>query len=211
MPGAGKTMLTSLVIDHLSTQPLTDTTSGIAYVYCNYGRHHEQKAVDLLLNLLRQLVQGGPSMPEKVKELYDLHMTKRTRPSIGEISKTLRSVIISYARTFIVIEALDECQISDGNRKKLLLELFRIQTETGANLFATSRFIPEIESEFEGKIILEIRANDEDVRRYINGRMSQLPSFVSRNDVLEEEIRSKITEAVGGMYEPLILSEHDMH
>ena len=143
-------------------------------------------------------------MPEKVKELYDLHNKRRTRPLIGEISKTLQSVIVSHARTFIIIDALDECQISDGNRRRFLLELFHIQAETEANLFATSRFIPEIESEFKGKIMLEIRAHDDDVRRYINGHMSQLPSFVSRNEVLENEVRNKITEAVGGMYEPFL-------
>jgi len=82
----------------------------------------------------------------------------------------------------------------------LLLELFNLQAKTRANLLTTSRFIPEIIKEFEGSISLEIRARDEDVERYLNGHMSQLLSFVSRNLDLQKEIKTKIISAIDGMY-----------
>jgi hypothetical protein len=47
---------------------------------------------------------------------------------------------------------------------------------------------------------VEICASDEDVRRYLEGHMRQLPSFVERNQLLQEEIKTKISEAVDGMY-----------
>ena len=74
-----------------------------------------------------------------------------------------------------------------------------------ANIFATSRFIPEITEKFEGSISLEIRASDEDVRRYLDGHMSQLPAFVKRSPDLQEEIKTEIIKAVEGMYVPSIL------
>jgi len=40
--------------------------------------------------------------------------------------------------------------------------LFNLQTKTAIKLFVTSRFIPEIENEFNGSIKLEVRANEED-------------------------------------------------
>jgi hypothetical protein len=49
-------------------------------------------------------------------------------------------------------------------------------------------------------MLLEIRANNEDVQRYLDGHMSRLPSFVSRSSDLKEEIKSEIIKAVDGMY-----------
>jgi len=140
-----------------------------------------------------------------VKSLYEHHKDKRTRPSFDEISKILHSTVVNYSRAYIIIDALDECQVSDGGRKKFLSEIFNIQAKTGANIFATLRFIPGIMKEFEGCISLEIRASNEDVRRYLDGHVSQLPSFVVRNPGLQEEIKSEIIKAVDGMYVPLML------
>jgi hypothetical protein len=77
-----------------------------------------QKPTDLLLSLLKQLLQERPSVPESVKILYERHNDKRTRPSFDEISKVLLSIVVDYSRTFIVIDALDEYHVSNGGRNK---------------------------------------------------------------------------------------------
>jgi hypothetical protein len=53
---------------------------------------------------------------------------------------------------------------------------------------------------FEGNIILEIRASEEDVRRYLDDYMFRLPGFVVRSLELQEEIKTNIVKAVDGMY-----------
>jgi Cdc6-like AAA superfamily ATPase len=200
MPGAGKTIVTSIVIDHLCTRFQNDASVGIAYLYCNFRRQHEQKPADLLASLLKQLVQEQSSIPQSVKSLYERHKDKRTRPSFDEISKALHSVVADYSRSFIIIDALDECEVSNGGRKQLLSEISNLQAKTEASFFATSRFIPEIEKEFKGCVSLEIYASDEDVQRYLDGHMFQLPSFVSSNFDLQEEVKTAIVSAVNGMY-----------
>ena len=196
-------MITSIIIDHLCNRFQNDGNVGIAYLYCNFRRQQEQKPADLFASLLKQLVQKQPSVPESIKGLYMCHKDRRTRPSSDEILKVLPSVIRDYSRTFIIIDALDECQVSNGVRRILLSKIFNLQAKTAVSLFATSRFIPEIEKEFErGKrgLSLEIRASDEDVQRYLDGHMFQLPSFVSNNLHLKEEIKTAIVNAVDGMY-----------
>jgi Cdc6-like AAA superfamily ATPase len=200
IPGAGKTMITSIVVDHLCIKFRNDTTVAIAYLYCNFQRQQEQKPTDLLASILKQLIQRQPSVPEKVMSLYKHHYDERTRPSFDEISKVLHSIVYNYSKTFIIIDALDECQVSDGGRRMLLSEIFNLQAKTGASFFATSRFIPEIAKEFEGNISLEIRASDDDVQRYLDAEMSRLRPFASRNSTLREEIKSEIVKAVDGMY-----------
>jgi hypothetical protein len=201
IPGAGKTILTSIVIDRLSARFQNDTDIGIAYVYFNYKQNIDKQNVDnLLSSLLKQLSQERPSLPDSVKALHDRHTNKRTRPSIDELSRALQSVAAMYSRVFIIVDALDECQASDGCRARFLSEIFTLQAKTGANLFATSRHISNIEKEFEGSTLLEICASEEDVRRYLDGHVLRLPGFVTRSPELQEEIKAAIVKAVDGMY-----------
>lgn len=200
IPGAGKTIITSIVVDHLHSKFQNDASVGIAYIYCNFRRQQEQKPEDLLASLLKQLVQEKHSMPEIMKSLYKRHKNKRTRPLIEEVSKVLYSVVADYSKTFIIIDALDECQVINGSRMNLLSKILYLQAKIGASLFATSRFIPEIIKNFEGCVSLEILASDKDVHRYVDGHTLQLPSVVLRNPDLQEEIKTEITKAVKGMY-----------
>jgi len=94
IPGAGKTVITSIIVEHLLTEFQNDINIGIAYIYCNYKQQQEQKLVDLLKSLLKQLVQKQPSMLESIKSLYERHRDDRTSPSLDEISRVLYSVKI---------------------------------------------------------------------------------------------------------------------
>jgi Cdc6-like AAA superfamily ATPase len=197
-PGVGKTIITSIVIHHLDTKFRNDCTVGIAYIYCNFQRQQEQKPANLLLSLLKQLVQEQLSIPDNIKALYTHHEGKRTRPSLGDISKELQAVISNYSRTFIVVDALDELQISEGGPRMLLLEIFKLQAMTGANFFATSRINDEIAELFEGAVSLQIRATDEDVERYLDGQMPLLQPD-NLGDDIRDMIKRDIIKAVDGM------------
>ena len=47
--------------------------------------------------------------------------------------------------------------------------------------------------------MLDIRASEEDVRRYLEGYIFRLLGFVVRNIELQEEIKLNIVKAVDGM------------
>jgi hypothetical protein len=195
--GAGKTILTAVAINDLTTRFQNNPGVGIAYLYCNFRRKDEQKAYDLLVSLLKQLSSERSSLPDSVKSLYDKHKEKRTRPSLDKISKTFQFVAGTYSRVIIIIDALNECQVSNGCRMTFLTEIFSLQTKTGASLFATSRFIPDIVEKFNGSTTLEIRAHNEDMRQYLDGRILQ-----SGQKLLEthrKEIKTEITKAVNRM------------
>jgi hypothetical protein len=132
-----------------------------------------------------------------VKALYDKHKDERTQPLFEKISRTLQSVAALYSRVFIVVDALDECQVSEGCRTRFLTEIFNLQSQSRANVFTTSRSIPDITERFKGSTTLEIRAHDEDVRQYLDNRISQ-----SGQKLLQihcEKIKTEITKAVDGM------------
>lgn len=194
--GAGKTILTSIVIEDLCNSFYKSSTVGIAYIYCDFLLEDKQKINGLLESLLKQLAQGQTPLPGSVKDLYDRHEAKYTRPSLDEISRALHSVAAIYSRLFIIVDGLDECRCWET----LLPEIFNLQAQCRANLFATSRFNLEIIDKFKSSVSLEIRASREDVRRYVQGHMGQLLSVVRENQSLQEEIMTGIPDAVDGMY-----------
>lgn len=201
MPGAGKTVLTSVVVDHLHSRFKDDSNTGITYFFFNYKRQEEQTTDALLASVLRQLIASQSSLPDVVHKLYKQHNTpaRQTRPSTEELIRVLKSLTVIYSRTFIVIDALDECKVSNDTRLRVLSCIFQLRSDTGANFFITSRFNTEISSAFSNITTLEIRANDEDVRRYLSGNIVYLPRFVRNDPSLQENIIDSILQAVQGM------------
>ncbi|UQC83094.1 uncharacterized protein CLUP02_08587 [Colletotrichum lupini] len=200
MPGAGKTIMTSVVIDHLIHRFREEPRVGIAYVYCNFKDTERQDCHDLLSSLAKQLAQFCSAFPQSLETLYNNHRKRRTLRTIQETGDLLQMISSCYERVFIVVDALDEC---DRNALQAFLpEILRLQQRSQVNIFATTREIPEIleSKEFENSISVEIRAIDEDVLRYTTDRMTRMQSFVRNNLDLQKEIRHIIAEKVDGMF-----------
>ncbi|KAK3995944.1 hypothetical protein QBC44DRAFT_386935 [Cladorrhinum sp. PSN332] len=172
-PGAGKTVLSSVVVDHLCQLFRGDDAVGVAYFFCNFAREEQQSSASTLLALTKQLAQGQP----------------RLHPAL-------------YSRVFIIIDALDECQPSSGHMLDFLATLSETQTHERVNLsfLLTSRPIPEIQERLPDNVQIEIRALDDDVRAYLDGNISRLPGFVRRGPGLQNEIKDVITGAADGMF-----------
>lgn len=131
IPGAGKTMLTAIVIEHLTTLFANNSGVGIAYIYCHFQRQNEQTIGAVLSSLLRQLTEILLSFPEAVESLFQKHNPKHTYPTVDEVSPVLKSVISSYSTVFIVVDALDECSVLGSRRLRLISEILSLQVGTG--------------------------------------------------------------------------------
>ncbi|KAH7349793.1 hypothetical protein B0T11DRAFT_134733 [Plectosphaerella cucumerina] len=119
IPGAGKTLLTSIVVDDLQSRLTNDEHASMAYLYCNFRRQQEQTVEHLLSSILHQLAQDQPSLPEFLRNIRRKHK-KNTKPSLEQLFTTLQVLMGSIPRVYIVVDALDECQLSDGSRARFL-------------------------------------------------------------------------------------------
>lgn len=198
MPGAGKTVMVSIVVDHLQTSFATQSDIGIAYVYCSFERQEEQKTHHLLASLLKQLVQQRSKIPQCVEQLYDhSYRRKQHRPTTEDLMDALQTVVRSFTKTFLVLDALDECHLLQD--KKFLKELFDLRDRTSTNLFVTSRRVVDIEDKVRQWTILDIRARAEDVTKFVDARMEELEDFVQDRPDLQENVRKSIIQAADGM------------
>ncbi|RSL90156.1 hypothetical protein CDV31_015738 [Fusarium ambrosium] len=71
MPGAGKTILTSTVVEDLPTRFLGDAKTAVAYIYFNFRRQDDQKLTNLMACILRQSIQHLDRIPDSVNALKD--------------------------------------------------------------------------------------------------------------------------------------------
>jgi hypothetical protein len=191
--------LRSIVVNSLEQYFERDDVA-IAYIYCSYKEQEDQTAVNLIASLLQQLVQRNHVISNDIMSLYHYHKQKQTRPTAGKWSKLLESEVRRLSKVFIVIDALDECPESNGTRDNFLAEIRKLQPIT--HLLVTSRHIPTIEREFEKAARVEIRASDEDVRRYLERRIEsggRLVRLLKADPALQATIANTIVENAKGM------------
>ncbi|KAF3012972.1 hypothetical protein E8E14_004221 [Neopestalotiopsis sp. 37M] len=200
IPGAGKTVLSSIVVENLMLELGIEADVAICYFYFNFKREGEQTLENVLLSLLKQLGYASRSVPDGIQALVKQCKSTQRRPSREEIVKTIYSVADSFSRVLIVLDALDECQTSNGCQRELISHLTELQRTAGANILATSRPVPHIVEKFKEFESVEVLASEGDIRRYIESNLEQLPRFVSRDHNLQNEIKEGITKAVDGMF-----------
>src|SRR3989440_8652759 len=88
IPGAGKTMMTAIAINHLCRTAQCDDI-GIAYLFCNYKAQADQSGPSLLAALLKQLVQSRPDIAAPVTHMYDHYLKRGNRPSLDDLFRAL--------------------------------------------------------------------------------------------------------------------------
>ncbi|KAJ7794721.1 ankyrin repeat-containing domain protein [Mycena olivaceomarginata] len=196
MPGAGKTVLVSTVVDYL--QGGEDCNIGVAVVYLSHKETDDQSPSMLLAGLWRQLVFGKP-ISSNLRDLYTKHHEKCTRPSLDDDHAVLRSAISGYSKVFLLVDALDEYPQRD--QSTLLLCLSALGPTV--NLMLTSRPHIQVDDIIPNTETLEIRAKEDDIRRYIRAQISppsRLSKHVTRRPSLQEEIETAITQRSDGMF-----------
>ena len=134
-----------------------------------------------------------------LNNLHKKHRAQGTRPSLVELVDVLQSVLADYSTVYVVIDALDECQDSDGTRHQFLNQLQALQSEWDMRLMITSRFIPDIISRFSEALVLEVRAHEQDVRSFVSSQVGRMPRCIQRDPELQNSMQESIAAAVDGM------------
>lgn len=191
-------MLASLVIDHLRDSPIADTVS-IVYIYCDYKREEEQTSFKLIANMVKQLLQHRATMPDTILKIYNHHRGKGTFPRMDEILQMLSFSVPDNARTYIIVDALDELQAFGGTRRTLLAHIRTLQATKPVNLMITSRDIPLSDLDFRNPKYLTIQASPEDVALFVRGNMDDLADCVRESPDLQQAIVRAIVDAAKGM------------
>ena len=201
IPGAGKTVLSSLIIEHLIQRSSQEKGAAVAYLYCNFNEIEEQTVANLLSCLAYQiLLQQPPSSKDNVRALWETYQSVGDSHSTAQSIKLLKAALSHLPVVFIVIDALDECCEEDGRRKTLIAELSNLMP---VRLLAMSRDLPSIRHQLGDAIHLEIKASERDILSYVDDRITRserLSSYVTRDQNLRKAIQNTVASKACGMY-----------
>ncbi|KAF2135816.1 uncharacterized protein K452DRAFT_209080, partial [Aplosporella prunicola CBS 121167] len=141
-PGAGKSVLSSIVVDKVRkrrTESSTDTASvGLAFAYFRYDKVDSQRPENVIAALTRKLASQLEKLPEDVVGLYETCYQNAQIPSLEQYSESFFSIAGQFLETFVVIDALDEC--NDKSRYFIFAFMEEVtQRLPTAKIFLTSR------------------------------------------------------------------------
>ncbi|KAL8824905.1 MAG: hypothetical protein Q9170_008003, partial [Blastenia crenularia] len=182
IPGSGKTVLASLVLDHVRSLQNNDPSIGVAGIYCNYADPHP--IIAMLGSVLQQLARHSGSVPESVFQAKSL--------TISNISEPISDVASAYKQIFLVIDALDEC-----------LDRLNTQRAAHAALGSSRSGLMDIERNIGADRTIEILSKDSDVRLYLHKSLhdhDRLSRCVSAIPKLERSIIETIVQKLSGMF-----------
>ena len=133
-PGAGKTYLSSIIINELQENCQAGLDI-VLVVYCRYDDPECQNLANIVGDLLKQCLKGRQA-PDNLVELFRTHCSTNTRPTCEVLLPVLFGQIQSYRRCYIVIDALDE--LANPNDRSLLVTMLRsFQATDGAKEVAS--------------------------------------------------------------------------
>lgn len=195
--------MASIVAEHLRCTTQRELGVGVVYWFCNYREQEKQDDVHLPNVVLKQLIHKRPSLLSSVEGFYSSAELNKRPPSV-EVQGILRFVLRDFTRLYIVMYGLDE--YTDDKLNKMMSEvrglrgLKLMQVRTEIKVMVTSRPLEGIRRLFKDDLRLEVRANNEDVERYVEGRMLQWsPEVLQDHSHLGQQIKSSIIQAVDGM------------
>ena len=89
-------------------------TIGLAYFYCDVSDAKKRNVTDILSSLVVHLLAWQPSDQSVLDKTYEDCMEGLSKPSDDRLHEVLKQFISGFEMTYILIDALDECQ-SMGN------------------------------------------------------------------------------------------------
>ena len=194
--------VSSLVVDRLCDQSRGKNTT-VTCFYLDFAARKEQSVTNILGSLLRQVVGGMERVPEDITEAFEEQKKAigGRGPRLPDIVRMLQTITTSL-RTFICIDALDEC--AAPHRVKLLNSLQQILEKSPLiRIFMIGRphVRAEIEKRLTGRVIsVSVGPSKDDIMEYLRLRLDEDETPDAIDDSLEADILEKIPEKMSEMY-----------
>lgn len=213
IPGCGKTVLSSTIIDHLQQlqQDASDPKKShiLLYFYFDFTDTRKQSLENAVRSLISQLYYERPQTQKHVDLLWSSCKDGRTQPSTQDLTSTFGKMIEDTGDIWIILDALDECSTRDKHPGPGLLIWLRdlYFRQKGLHLLVTSRPEEDVRSVISSfaKEAFIIRLQEDliadDMFNFIHEQVANGEDFQRWHDhpEVQEEIESTLREKSNGM------------
>ncbi|KAI4751095.1 Pfs, NACHT and ankyrin domain protein [Aureobasidium sp. EXF-3400] len=204
IPGCGKTVLSSNIIERLSSA--TTPAQVVLYFYFDFNDANKQTLESMLRSLVSQLYQTQPATRGSLEQSWESHKKGQRQLSRTSLMDVLAIMLSKVKELSIVLDALDE----STTRSDLLAWLWEVHKNRSlaCRILVTSRREQDIDSALRcwmrSKDRIKIRKADvnRDVRAYVHhtvrhgtglNRWQKMPE-------VQDEIETELEKKADGMW-----------
>ncbi|KAF7340364.1 p-loop containing nucleoside triphosphate hydrolase [Mycena venus] len=204
--GTGKTVISSMIIEQLfkDQASLNDINStAIAYFYFDFTDLDKQSVENALRRLVLQLSRQSPVPYATLAQHYD-SCKGQTVPTYLELLVILEKLLRILGRTYLVLDALNECKTEDHDRVVHLIHRMSEWSDIQLHVLVTSQPLDIFEKMFLSlKKLSRIRIHadtaSDDIRLYISNELAS-KSELRRWKPEWGQIMNYITQKSAGMF-----------
>lgn len=192
IPGAGKSCLSSLIIEYLQQRD-----DKIITLYYIFGQSYDKDSCSLVLRTLAiQLVQKNLDLAPLIHQAY---LQKGSSLSTPAMKRMLKEVLSTVKASRIVLDGVDQCDKTV--QKDLLGSLIQYAGES-CKILVSSRETPEIKKLIPQRIHMRLDGKtDEALHLYIQEKVKMLKEFFPMFDpALFQDVEKRLQEKAGGMF-----------
>ncbi|KAH7333141.1 hypothetical protein BKA65DRAFT_40515 [Rhexocercosporidium sp. MPI-PUGE-AT-0058] len=201
IPGAGKTILTSIIINSCSTTDEKNTT----YFYCKENDSEKNNCISIYRGLLSQMLNNHrdliPYCHDRMSSTGEINLTTTN------LAENLLKVLFEKAEnTRVVIDGLDEC---DANQRKLLLafftdtvDLFDEKDPGKLRVLFVSQDYLDIQKALQSATVLKLtnEDNEADIKLYVREWSLKFRLKYELHPKILEEIQESTCARAKGMF-----------
>jgi hypothetical protein len=201
IPGCGKTILTSTVVEHVKTICKEGSQCQYIFYYFDFNDSRKQEVAGLLRSVLAQLASRDPVTLKEIEKLYIQNDRGKQQPDKKSLLSILLSVLRSSLRTYLIIDALDEC----SQRDEMLEVLFDVnkQCSEDVSILVTSRKEHDIELVLDGlassSIGIQQAVVDADIRIHVKTCLVKDAKLKRWPPEVKEEMEVALVRGARGM------------
>jgi len=199
--GAGKTVLTSTIVDHISHLYRGTAQGAMAYYYCSGTPNAKIKSSDILRSILRQLASTDAGL--------ELFMIWRARHGQHDLTNQNIEILISdmvrlntISQTTIIIDALDEMDRESFAEVMDVLENLINQDSGLVKVFLSSRPEDHVNKPLRSwpRIDVDPQLTRPDIVAYIETQVDKKLTLDDGIDaVLRKEVKDFLKDQARGM------------
>lgn len=202
-------MNSSTVIDHVQRHCNNEPNTAVVYWYFTFTDTEKQKVSNFLCSVIADICSNCRDTPIALQEAYDQANYGQQQPTIESIMTMLKDVVVGFEHIYLIVDALDECPKSVGERGKLLDTIHEIYGwEMGSiHILATSRREVDIEESFSrldsdigcyASVGVQGAHVEQDIIKYIGHRLEHR-DYQKWKSALKRDVEIKLASQADGM------------
>lgn len=167
----------------------------VAFFYFNFQTKDAQNIESMLRRIVLQLSAASLHPYRILNDQYKLSDGQRL-PSYQDLVELLKHLLRGLGRTYVVLDALDECDASEFDQLVHLVATLRLWTEARLHILFTSQTRPIFTKGFQGipQIHLGFELQQADIKRFITSELdtkSELAAWKSQKEKVVHGIARK--------------------